>query len=279
MIEIEELVYTYPEAGKPALKDVNLQIRKGEFVVLAGPSGCGKTTLCRCLNGLIPHFYGGDLSGKIQVAQLDVLSHPTRELAQHVGLVFQNPENQLFSLTVERDVAFGLENLGLPPAEIRRRIDWALEAVGIGKLKDSAPHELSGGEQQKAAIACVLAMRPSVMVFDEPTSFLDPASAKSIMETVAKLNRELGITVLMVEHRLEMALKHASRMVVMEKGGILADGDPREILSGAAEKLRGIGIPKVAELHRLLAEKNLIPPPVSLSPEEFSAKLMEALNR
>jgi len=167
IIKAEGLTYTYPIGTKPAFEDVSLNIEKGEFVILTGPSGCGKTTLCRCFNGLIPHFYGGKLEGEITVSGLQVSEHPIHELAQHVGMVFQNPENQLFALSVEKDVAFGLENLGVPREEIRERVDWALKMAGIYGLKDRAPYELSGGQQQRVALASVLAMQPEIIVLDE----------------------------------------------------------------------------------------------------------------
>ena len=144
IIEAKNLTYTYPNATKPSIVDVSIKIEKGEFTLITGPSGCGKTTLCRCLNGLIPHFYQGELKGQITVAGLDVTKHPIYELAKHVGLVFQNPENQLFALSVEKDVAFGLENLGFPREEIRKRVDWAMELTGIYDLRERAPYELSG---------------------------------------------------------------------------------------------------------------------------------------
>ena len=205
MIEVKGLTYTYPGASRPSISDVSLTIEKGEFVIVTGPSGCGKTTLCRCFNGLIPHFYAGQLDGELLVAGLKVNEHQTHELAQKVGLVFQNPENQLFALSVEKDVAFGLENLGVAREEMRKRVNWALQTTEIEELRERAPHELSGGQQQRVAIACVLAMRPDIMVFDEPTSFLDPMGARKIFEVINQLNKKLGITVILVEHRLDLA--------------------------------------------------------------------------
>jgi len=152
VIKAKGLTYTYPNATKPAIQEIALKIEKGEFVILTGPSGCGKTTLCRCLNGLIPHFYQGDLVGEIQVVGLDVADTPIHKLASHVGLVFQNPENQLFALSVEKDVAFGLENLGVPREKMRKQVDWALETAGIYDLRERTPHELSGGQQQRVTI-------------------------------------------------------------------------------------------------------------------------------
>ncbi|MDH5787733.1 MAG: energy-coupling factor ABC transporter ATP-binding protein, partial [Candidatus Bathyarchaeota archaeon] len=178
IIETKNLTYTYPSVTKPSIIDVSIKIEKGEFTLITGPSGCGKTTLCRCFNGLIPHFYQGELKGEIVVAEINPIEHPIYELATHVGLVFQNPDNQLFALSVEKDVAFGLENLGVPREKMRERVDSALNLTGIFDLRERAPHELSGGQQQRVAIASVLAMQPELIILDEPTSFLDPLSAK-----------------------------------------------------------------------------------------------------
>ncbi len=279
VIEARGLTYTYPEGEKPAIVDIDLSIERGEFVLLTGPSGCGKTTLCRCLNGLIPHFYGGDLEGELIVAGLGVREHETWELAQHVGMVFQNPENQLFSLTVEKDVAFGPENLGLPREEIKRRVDWALEMAGITHLRHRAPYELSGGQQQRVAIASTLAMKPEIMVLDEPTSFLDPLGAKRIFETVYDLNRRLGITIILVEHRLDLASVYADRVIVMSEGRIVLNGSPREVYTSKKAEALGVGIPKVVKLYQLLKEAGVPLSRVPLNPEEASNLLREVLKR
>jgi energy-coupling factor transporter ATP-binding protein EcfA2 len=246
-----DLSFTYAGADKPSMENVDLSIEKGEFVILTGPSGCGKTTFCRCLNGLIPNFYAGDLRGELKVDGIDVRGKSTAELATHVGFVFQNPENQLFSLSVERDVAFGLENLGIPREEALKRVEWAMEVTGILNLRNKAPYELSGGQQQRAAIAGVLAMRPGIIVLDEPTSFLDPKSAEEIVAVIAKLNQELNLTTLLVEHRLDVVSKYANRVIVMDKGKVALDGPPGEIYDDEA-RLIGIGLPRVTMLFHLL---------------------------
>ncbi len=250
-IAARNLSFTYAGSDRPSIENITLSIEKDEFVVLTGPSGCGKTTLCRCLNGLIPNFYSGDLQGELEIDGISVKGKSTAELATHVGFVFQNPENQLFSLSVERDVAFGLENLGLPREEAVERVRWAMEATGILDLRNNAPYELSGGQQQRAAIAGVLAMRPSVIILDEPTSFLDPKSAVEIVGVIARLNRELHLTTLLVEHRLDIVSRHASRVIVMDKGQIALDGSPSEIFDERA-RLIGIGLPRVTMLFHLL---------------------------
>jgi energy-coupling factor transport system ATP-binding protein len=274
-IEAKKLSFTYAGAEKPSMEDVNLSIEKGEFVILTGPSGCGKTTLCRCLNGLIPNFYSGELRGDLIVDGLNVDGRSTAELATHVGFVFQNPENQLFSLSVERDVAFGLENLGVAKEEAIERVNWAMKATGIFDLRNKAPYELSGGQQQRAAIAGVLAMRPSVLVLDEPTSFLDPRSAEEIVEIIAKLSRELQLTTLLVEHRLDVVSRYANRVVVMDNGKIALDGTPREVYNDEA-RLIGIGLPKVTMLFHLLRKDGFdVNNPITV--EEASVELKRLL--
>jgi len=278
IIETENLTYTYPSGTKPSIRDVSIKIDKGEFVLITGPSGCGKTTLCRCFNGLIPHFYQGELTGEITVAGLRISEKPIYEMAKHVGLVFQNPENQLFALSVEKDVAFGLENLGVPREEMRKRVDWALNLTGICDLRERAPHELSGGQQQRVAIASVLAMQPEIIVLDEPTSFLDPLGAKKIFEVIYDLNRKLGITVVLVEHRLDLTAKYANHIAIMDDGKILLDGEPREILSSEQARLIGVGIPKPTRLYQILRKDGVnLSNTIPLSSDEMAAMLREAL--
>jgi len=276
IIDIKNLSFSYAGASRPSLNDINLEVEKGEFVIVTGPSGCGKTTLCRCLNGLVPNFYTGELTGEVSVCGLDIRRQPTSVLSRHVGFVFQNPENQLFSLTAERDVAFGPENLGLSREEIRKRVEWALKVTGTEELRDRAPYELSGGQQQRVAIASVLAMEPEVMVLDEPTSFLDPKSSREILGVVAKLNRELGITVVLVEHRLDLATRHSDRIVVLDKGVVALDGPPRNVY-GKEAHLIGIGVPKVALLFHLLRQDGLQIEKIPVTVEEAEKELRRIL--
>lgn len=277
IIEAKNLKYTYPGRNEPSLLDVSLTVKKGEFVVLTGPSGCGKTTLCRCFNGLIPHFYGGTLEGDLRVAGLEVVEHEISELAKHVGLVFQNPQNQLFSLSVEKDVAFGLENMGVLREEIQKQVDWALTMTGIEDLRDRAPHELSGGQQQRVAIASVLAMKPEVMVLDEPTSFLDPLGAQTIFEVIHDLNERLGITVVLVEHRLDLASQYADHIVVMDEGKVLLDGEPRGVFGSEKAQSVGVGIPKAARLYQVLEQHGVRLGRMPLTSAEASQLLREVL--
>jgi energy-coupling factor transporter ATP-binding protein EcfA2 len=278
VIETKNLTYTYPGASNPSIRDVSISVEKGQFVLITGPSGCGKTTLCRTFNGLIPQFYQGELTGGINVVGLDAAKHPTYEMAKHVGLVFQNPENQLFALSVEKDVAFGLENLGYERKLMKERVNWALGLTEISELRERSPHEMSGGQQQRVAIAAVLAMQPEIIVLDEPTSFLDPLSAQKIFEVIHELNQKLGITVVLVEHRLDLTAKYADHIIIMDQGEIRFDGETRKILSGEETRLIGVGIPKATLLYEMLKKEHAkIGNSTPLSSDELAEMVQEAL--
>lgn len=279
IVEVKDLTFTYRGFKKPSIRNITLSINKGDFVILTGRSGCGKTTLCRCLNGLIPHSYPGELIGEVKVAGLVVKDHPIGELAQHVGLVLQNPENQLFSLSIERDIAFGLENLALPREEIYKRTNWALELIGLTDLRQKAPFELSGGQQQRVAIASVLAMQPDVLILDEPTSFLDPLAAKKLLEIIYKLNRDLNLTIILVEHRLDLASIFSNRVLIMDQGEIKIDGPPREVFTEEKIEQMDVGIPKVTKLYKeLKKEVNNLAGITPLSSSEMVEIIKEAIN-
>ena len=230
LARVENLSFRYADAERWALRDVNLDINAGEVVVLAGQSGCGKSTLLRCVNGLIPHMYPGEYSGDVTISGDEVASTAMGLLAQKVGLLFQNPENQIFMFSVERDIAFGLENLGLPRPELRTRVDEAMRLLGISQLALRAPHELSDGQKQRVALAGVIAMRPRLIILDEPTSLLDPETASDLVSLVNRLNKEEGITFVIVEHRLELLVPIADRIIVMDRGRIEMDGRTADVL-------------------------------------------------
>ncbi|MBS7610616.1 ABC transporter ATP-binding protein [Candidatus Bathyarchaeota archaeon] len=276
-IEVRGLYYRYEGMDGDVIVDVNLEVERGEFVLLTGASGCGKTTLCRCFNGLIPHFYGGDLRGEICVAGFNVRETPIHKMALKVGFIFQNPDSQLFSLTVERDVAFGLENLGMDREEIKRRVDWALEVVRMKEYRHSAPYELSGGQKQRIAIASVLAMNPEVIVLDEPTAYLDPKTALRIFQLLDELNQRLGLTVVLVEHRLDLASRYASRLMVMSRGRIVLDGDPTTLFH---HRLEGYGVttPRLIRFFRELEREGYIVEKLPLTTEEASAVLRRIIS-
>ncbi|MBI2939763.1 MAG: ABC transporter ATP-binding protein [Chloroflexi bacterium] len=245
---LHDVSFRYPRAARPALERVSLAADVGEFIVLAGRSGCGKSTLLRCLNGLIPHLATGEFAGRVEVFGRAIDEVPPHRLAGEVGFVFQNPEDQLVATVVESDVAFGPENLGLPPEAIRARVDAALRQVGIEVLRERSVHELSAGQQQKVALAASLAMRPALLLLDEPTSQLDPASAEDFLHLVARLRAEAQLTVVLAEHRLDLALPYADRLVAMADGQIVVDDPPAVALRGGRLGELGIGLPPVAAL-------------------------------
>lgn len=273
ILEIEELSFRYPEATRKAVDSFTLDIGESEIVVLAGPSGCGKSTLLRAINGLIPHMYTGDYSGDVRVAGSSVRTSSMRDLAQTVGFVFQNPENQIFMFTVERDVAFGLENLGVPRPEMRRRVDEAIGLLGIENLSQRAPHELSDGQKQRVALAGVLAMRPKLIILDEPTSLLDPKTAMELVDLVVRLRKELGTTFVVVEHRLDLLVRVADRIVVMNAGAKVLDGTPRDVLFGEDADGYGVAVPAVTRVQKMLAKDGLVPDDRLLSAGELASVL------
>src|SRR5438445_1766333 len=270
ILRVQNLSFRYPEAGKFAVRDFELTIQGGEIVILAGPSGCGKSTLLRTVNGLIPHMYTGEYVGSVSVGGTKVSEARMSELAQTVGLLFQNPENQIFMFSVERDIAFGLENLAVPPDEIRTRVDESMRLLGIQDLALRAPHELSDGQKQRVALAGVIAMRPKLIILDEPTSLLDPRTASELVLLIERLNKELGITFVIVEHRLDLLIKIASRMVVMGEGGKVLDGRPIEVLSDDRVEPLGVLVAPVPELHSLLTRDGMSLGRVPLPPEALT---------
>jgi len=275
LIKLHDLTFTYNGTEQAALQNVNLTIEDGEFTLITGPSGGGKSTLCRCFNGLVPHFYGGTISGRAEVQGMDILKHTPKELAVKVGMVFQDPENQLVTTDVEREIAFGMENLGFPVNLIARRIEEALDTIGIASLRFRQYHELSGGEKQKVAIASVLALHPEVLVLDEPTSELDPQSSEEVLRLLERLNDELGITVILIEHRLDRVVHLVDRVLVMNEGSIKAIGQPREVLN--IDGL-GLGIPPVIRLMQRLRDNGLEFDELPLTVKEARLKLQKVLH-
>ena len=248
MIECRNLVFKYTvsenQEEKIAINDVNLQITEGEFISILGHNGSGKSTMAKHMNALLIPTDGKMLVNKMDTSDMNNLWN-VRETA---GMVFQNPDNQLVATIVEEDVAFGPENLGVPPEEIRKRVDEALERVGMSEYKKHAPHLLSGGQKQRIAIAGILAMQPKCIIFDEPTAMLDPSGRKEVLDTIIDLNRNYGITVILITHYMDEAAK-ADRIVVMDKGKLILDGKPRDVFSNV-EKMKNIGldVPQVTEL-------------------------------
>ncbi len=257
MINIKNLTFTYSDSKNKALSDVSLSIDDSDFILITGPSGCGKSTLCRCINGLVPSFYGGEISGSVEVQNIDALRTPTKDMAKKVGMVFQDPENQLVTTDVEREIAFGLENLGLSKTVMVKRIEEVLDTIGIDHLRYRQISTLSGGEKQKTAIASVLVLHPEILVLDEPTSELDPKGAEEVIQLVRRLNEELGLTVVIVEHRMDRVLQSVDRLIILERGEIRYDGDPRGWVRLDEGGLPDIGIPPITRLSAELKQKNI----------------------
>ncbi len=252
LIEIKNVEFLYESTeesgGSRVLKDVSLDIKKGEFLAVLGHNGSGKSTLAKHLNAILVPEKGSVLVAGFLTSDESLLY----EIRQRVGMVFQNPDNQIVATIVEEDVAFAPENLGVNPQEIRERVDYALDAVNMSEYKEHAPHMLSGGQKQRIAIAGVLAMKPDVLVMDEPTAMLDPEGRREILETVKKINRDEGMTVVMITHFMEEAAQ-ADRVVVIDHGKIIMQGIPKEVFSRVEElKEIGLDVPQATEIAYLL---------------------------
>jgi len=258
IIHIENLSYQYPGSSRLALRDINLQVRRGELLGIVGPTGAGKTTLCLALNGIVPQFYGGRFFGRAQVAGLDTIETATHVLARHVAMVFEDPETQLVTNSVLDELAFPLENTSIAREEIMRRIPWALQAVRLDGKEAKHPSELSGGEKQRLAIAAALATQPKVLVLDEPTSQLDPVGSQEVFSTVRELNARLGITVVLVSHASEELAEFADRVALLAGGELVAVGPPSRVLADVSLLGRyAIRPPHVATLFGTLAAQGV----------------------
>jgi energy-coupling factor transport system ATP-binding protein len=231
LIQVDDLTYTYPGADRPALAEVTLKVAEGHFALVAGPSGSGKSTLLRCLNGLVPHFSGGTVRGRVTVAGLDPVAEGPQVLSRVVGFVAQDPEAQFVLDRVEDEIAFALENAALPRGEMQRRVEAVLDLLELTPLRDRALSTLSGGEKQRVAIAAALALRPRLLVLDEPTSQLDSQSADEVLRALVRLNREPGLTIVLVEHRLERVLPYVDQLIYLEADAPVLSGPPREVLA------------------------------------------------
>ena len=277
IISVENLAYTYPgfddQPGVVVFEDMNLKIQKGTFVAILGTNGCGKSTLAKHFNSiLLP------TGGKVYVCGIDTSNEERiMQVRRNVGMVFQNPDNQIVANVVEEDVAFGPENLGISSPEIRHRVNKALKQVGMYAYREHAPHLLSGGQKQRVAIAGIIAMEPKCIVLDEPTAMLDPRGRREVNETIGRLNKEKGITVVLITHHMDEAAK-ADRVVVLHKGKVSADGKPEEVFS-QVELLHSIGLaaPESVELCWELNKEGFDLPLDKLDPEKCAQTLRDWL--
>ena len=275
IISVENLAYTYPgiddQPGVVVFEDMNLKIEQGTFVAILGTNGCGKSTLAKHFNSiLLPS------GGKVYVCGIDTSNEERiMQVRRNIGMVFQNPDNQIVANVVEEDVAFGPENLGISSPEIRHRVNKALKQVGMYDYREHAPHLLSGGQKQRIAIAGVIAMEPKCIVLDEPTAMLDPRGRREVVETIGRLNKEKGITVVLITHHMDEAAK-ADRVVVLHKGKVTADGTPEEVFS-QVELLHNIGLaaPESVELCWELNKEGFDLPLDKLDPEKCAQALYD----
>ncbi|MER5819569.1 ABC transporter ATP-binding protein, partial [Streptomyces californicus] len=234
MITFDQVSVVYDGADRPVLRDVNLSVDEGELCLVVGHTGVGKSTLLGAVNGLVPHFTGGTLYGSVTVDGRDTADHPPRELADVVGVVGQDPLDGFVTDTVEEELAYSMEQLAITPAVMRKRVEETLDLLGLADLRHRALHELSGGQQQRVAIGSVLTAHPRVLVLDEPTSALDPTAAEEVLAAVTRLVHDLGVTVLLAEHRLERVVQYADRVIHLPGDGLVVAGEPSEVFEASS---------------------------------------------
>lgn len=264
IITVKDLTFYYPDAPEAALQNINLTVCRGEFVGITGPTGAGKSTLSLCFNGIIPHFQVGRMGGTVLLSDTPLAAISAPELARKIGSVFQDPEAQIVSMSVEEEIAFGMENLGFSRAEMETSISRALDMAGISHLRHRSTTALSGGQKQRVVIAAVLAMMPEVLVLDEPTSELDPLGTEEIFKTLYQLNKEHGITVVLIEQKTDQLAGYLDRLLVLNQGVLLADGRPAEVFARRDVVELGVKIPQVTEF-ALLYNRHFAAVPVTLA--------------
>jgi energy-coupling factor transport system ATP-binding protein len=268
-IEMIDLSYRYPTSKEDVLRQVNINIEKGCVYALIGTNGSGKTTLCNVMRGFIPHFYNGDLRGKVLVEGKDIREWALGDLAQKVGFVFENPFTQISGVkdTVFEEVAFGLENLGVEVREIKQRVKHTLQLLGIEELQDHKPQELSGGQKQRVAIASILAMEPDILVIDEPTSQLDPLGTEAVFKII-ELMKKRGMTIILVEHKMELIAEYADYVFLMQDGRIVMQGDAATVFSDKRVLQFGVTLPQYALLGIEMNEKGMLLPRIPITERE-----------
>ena len=269
MIQFQDMSFTYKGEKKPALQEIRLSVPDGGFLGVIGPAGAGKTTLARAVTGLIPHHYPGDFYGSVTVDGLDTVDTSINELSRIVGMVFQDVDSQIISPMVEDELLYGLENFGVPREEIPARLEEALREVGISDLRDRTIGSLSGGQRQKVAVASIIALRPKILVLDEPTGELDPRSSRQVFSLLKELNEKYGITVIIIEQKIMLLCEFARQLAVLSEGRIVRQGDTRDVLAHSEElEALGVNCPRVTTLSRILSEKTGEEQPVCINLDE-----------
>ena len=269
-IEVKNVSFSYQDALNPAIKNISLEIEKGSFVAVLGHNGSGKSTLAKLLNLILIPSDGQIIIDGKDITSPDLTEDDVFDMRRRIGMVFQNPDNQLVTTIVEEDVAFGPENLGIPSAEIRERVNKALEAVGMTEYANTAPHMLSGGQKQRIAIAGMLAMEPEVLVLDESTAMLDPQGRQEVLEIVGRVNKERGMTVVMITQYMEEAVM-ADRVAVMKGGELIMTGTPKEVFSRGAElRSHGLDLPAIARLRDELIAGGMDIPKDAITAQELA---------
>ncbi len=277
---LDKVSYKYPRSTDFILSNISLEIQKGEFLGIIGPTGAGKSTFCLSLNGIVPQFYGGRFFGSVKINGLDTLEYPISKLALHVGVVFEDPETQLIATSVENEIAFALENLKIPRQEILDRIPPVLKAVRLDGMEKRHPIELSGGQKQRLAIAAALAVQPSLLVLDEPTSQLDPVGAQEVFSTIRDLNKDLGMTIVMASHASEEMAEYCDRVMLLSKGEVVKIGTPEEVYSQIDLMYDNhLRPPQVANTFYLIQKQKVKIPKIPVQMVKANQMLPEILNQ
>lgn len=279
MIQMKEFTFQYDTGKKPALKNIDLEIHDGDFVGIIGNSGAGKSTLTYAINGIVPHYYAGDFYGSVLVDGMDTVDTAPEQLATKVGSVFQDVDAQMVATYVEDELLFGMENFGVPKDEIKARLTEALQKTGIPDLRFREIDSLSGGQKQKVAVAAIIALRPDIIVLDEPTGELDPESSDQIFQLLKFLNETYGTTIIVVEQKVGLLCGYAKRLVLLEQGEIILEGPVREVLKNA-DRMEEIGIhvPRVVSLYKELVQRDLFRGEAPIGLEEAETMVREVLS-
>ncbi|HEX3046551.1 MAG TPA: ABC transporter ATP-binding protein [Bacillota bacterium] len=278
VISVKQLTFTYPGSNRSALTDLNFQVFEGAFIGITGPTGAGKSSLILCLNGIIPHFQEGKFQGEVLIHGIDTFKTTCAELAGQVGSVFQDPEAQIVAPMVEEEIAFALENLAFPPREIDQRITEALDLIGISALRYRSTTELSGGQKQRVAIAAAVALRPRILLLDEPTSELDPIGTMEVYEVLKTLNQDHSLTIIVVEQKINTLIEYIDRLLILKDGNLVSDTTPRQAINNPGLFTAvGLKVPPVSELAYKLKQQGLYNEELPLNVEEAYQGLQRSI--